>query len=198
MELNRKYRLEREAAFGEIEKAFNEKIKELALWSQTFTKGKTQLLLPEHMELQERFRWPSAVICAASDLKDGKKSLKEIFGRVSGRYEGRNPQQVLGIADDFTRSVASKTDGRLSAFEDIHKLLDVAERDFDATYKPLSWDQIEYWQKTHPLDPPTLEYAYRENQRHFMKESLKEMRELLNELQTGKPRPGAAPRAPRP
>lgn len=197
MELNRKYRKEREAAFDEIQKAFNRKMKELAAWSQEFVKGKTQMTLPEHMELQETFRWPAAVVWAASDLRDGK-SLKEIFGRVSDRYQGRDPRQILGIADDFTRSAAAKTDGRLSAFEDMLKVLEVAERDFDITYKPLSRDQIEYWQKKHPLDPASLEYACRENQRHFMKESLKEMRRILHDLQGQKPQPGAKPKGPTP
>lgn len=194
MELNREFRKAREAAFDEIQQAMIEKIKEKALWSQEFVKGKTDgLVLPEHIQLSETFRWPASISYAASDLKEGKKDLKEIFSRVSSRYEGK-PAQVIGVADDFTRSPESKTDGRKSAFEDMFKLLDVAERDFDLTYKPLTRESMEYWHKKHPIEPQHLEYAFRENQRHFMKESISEMRQFLTDLESGKP----APKPPKP
>lgn len=194
MELNREFRKAREAAFDEIQQAMIEKIKEKALWSQEFVKGKTDgLVLPEHIQLSETFRWPASISYAASDLKEGKKDLKEIFSRVSSRYEGK-PAQVIGVADDFTRSPDAKTDGRKSAFEDMHKLLDVAERDFDLTYKPLTRESMEYWHKKHPIEPQHLEYAFRENQRHFMKESISEMRQFLADLESGK----QAPKPPKP
>lgn len=198
MELNREFRKAREQAFDEIQQAMVEKIKEKALWSQEFVKGKNDgLILPEHIQLSETFRWPAALTYAASDLKEGKKDLKEIFSRVSSRYEGK-PAQVIGVADDFARSPEAKTDGRKSAFEDMHKLLDVAERDFDLTYKPLPRESMEYWHKKHPIEPQHLELAYRENQRHFMKESIGEMRKFLAELEAGKPAPAKPPAPPKP
>lgn len=202
MATDRQYNKDREDAFSEIQKAIGEKITELAYWSQDFVKDKKDgLILPDHVKLTEVFRWPASMSYATSDLKDGKKDLKEVFSKVSGRYEGK-PQQVIGLADDFVRSSQAKLDGRQSAFEDMYKLLEVAERDFDLTYKPLSKDMLDYWHKKHPIEPQHLEYAYRENQRHFMKESINEMRKFLGEVQAGtfkaKPAPNAAPKAPTP
>lgn len=203
MELNRQYKKDREAAFNEIQKALTEKITELAYWSQDFVKDKKDgLILPDHVKLTEVFRWPASMSYAAGDLRDGKVGLKEIFSKVSGRYEGKNPQQIIGVADDFIRSADAKLDGRKSAFEDMYKLLEVAERDFDLTYKPLSKDSLDYWHKKHPIEPQHLEYAFRENQRHFMKESISEMRKFLGEVEAGtfkaKPAPNAGPKAPTP
>lgn len=198
MELNREFHKAREAAFDEIQKAMIDVIKDKALWSQEFVKDKPDgLVLPEYVQLSETFRWPASLSYAASDLKDGKKDLKEIFSRVSSRYEGK-PAQIIGVADDFTRSPEAKIDGRQSAFEDMFKLLDVAERDFDLTYKPMGRETLEYWHKKHPIDHQHLEYAYRENQRHFMKESITEMRKFLTDLQDGKAVPNAGPKPPKP
>lgn len=199
MELNRKFRQERDAAFDEIQKAMNDKIRDLAYENVEFMKDKKDgLNLPDHILVSETFRWPAALTYAAGDLKEGKRSLKEIFARVSSRYEGSNPQQVLGVADDFTRSADAKLDGRKSAFEDLYKLLDVAERDFDLTYKPQSRDMLDYWHKKHPIGADHLEYAYRENQRHFQKQSIDNMRQFLKGLEAGKPAPGAKPSVPKP
>ena len=199
MELSRKFREARDAAFDEIQKAMTDKIRDLAYANVEFMKDKKDgLNLPDHVQVSETFRWPAALTYAAGDLKEGKRSLKEIFARVSSRYEGNNPQQVLGVADDFTRSPAAKLDGRASAFEDLYKLLDVAERDFDLTYKPQSKDMLEYWHKKHPIGADHLEYAYRENQRHFQKQSIDDMRKFLQDLETGKPAAGAKPASPKP
>ncbi len=199
MELDRNFRKDREAAFDEIQKAMFAKIQEKALWSQGFVKDKNDgLILPEHVQLSETFRWPAAISYAAGDFKENRKPLKQIFSGVSGRYEGKNLQQIIGVADDFVRTPASKLDGRKSAFEDMFKLLDIAERDFDLTYKPLSKDMLDYWHKKHPIDYQHLEYAYRENQRHFMKESINEMRQVLTALQAGKPAPGVTAKPPTP
>lgn len=197
-ELNRKFREDRDAAFDEIQKAIIEKIKELAYWSQDFVKDKKDgLLLPDHVKLSETFRWPAALSYALSELKEGKSSLKEVFSRVSTRYAGK-PQQVMGVAEDFARSPDAKLDGRKSAFEDLHKVLDIAERDFDLTYKPLTKDSLDYWSKKHPIGNTHLEFAFKENQRHFMKESIDEMRRFLNDIEAGKPVRVATPKPPKP
>jgi hypothetical protein len=194
--IDRKFEKDRDAALAEIQKAMGDKIQDLAVWSQSFVQGKDPMVLPDYLKLQEVFRWPTAVSMAAGDLKENK-SLKDVFSRVSSRYQAPKRQQVLGVADDFVRSADAKLDGRLSAFEDVLKVLDVAERDFDATYRPLSSGQIEFWQKKHPLPAEYLETAYRENQRHFMKESIKDMRALLIELRDGKqPSPGVKGQKP--
>lgn len=202
MNIERKFEQDRQKAFEDIQKALTEKITELAYWSSDFMKDKQDgLILPDYVKVSEVFHWPAALSGAASSFKEGKKDLKEIFSYVSGRYEGKNPQQIIGVADDFARSAEAKLDGRKSAFEDMRKVLDVAERDFDLTYKPLSKDSLDYWHKKHPIEHRHLEYAFRENQRHFMKESITEMRKFLDEVEAGtfqpKPKP-AAPKAPTP
>ena len=196
--MDKKFRPEREAASNEIQTALGKKITALALANQATMPNRPEgLLLPEHVQIFETFRWPGALSFAAGDLKE-EKSLKEIFGRVSARYEGKDLKQILGVADDFVRTPAAKLDGRTSAFEDVLKVLDVAERDFDLTYKPLDRNMLDYWRKKHPIDDQHLEYAYRENQRQYMKESIKAMREFLTDLQAGKPAPGVAPKPPKP
>ena len=62
----------------------------------------------------------------------------------------------------------------------------------------LTRESLDYWRKKHPIDDQNLEIAYRENQRHFMTESLKEIRQLVLDLRDAKPSPGAAPKTPRP
>lgn len=189
---DRKFREERQKALEEIHKAMTQKIQDLVAWSRDFMKGKEQLTLPDHMRVQETFRWPASVMFAAAELKDDK-GLKEVFSRVSTRYQAKDMRQIIGLSEDLTRSPAAKTDGRLSAFEDVLKVLEVAERDFDLTYRPLTAESMEFWRKRHPIDPQGLELAYRENQRHFMKESLKEIREMLEEMKNGgAPKPPAS------
>lgn len=195
--MDRKFREERTKALEEIQKALTDKIREKAFWSQEFVKGKDPLILPDYLQLQETFRTVAFASFAAGDLKE-EKSLKEVFSRVSAKYQAKDPRQVLGVASDLIRSPEAKTDGRLSAFEDVLKVLEVAERDFDTTYKPLTRDSLDYWRKKHPIPDESLEYAYRENQRHFMKESLKEVRDLIEGMRDGKPSPAAAPKPPKP
>ena len=194
--MDKKFKAERDAALDEIQKAIGTRITELAKWSQSLTGNNKQLLLPEYVELLEAFTWPTAVSHAAGDLKNDK-SLKEIFARVSSRYQAKDPRQVLGLAEDTDRSPAAKLDGRAAAFEDVLKLLTVAERDFDMTYKPLSGESLKYWNKVHPIGDQNLEFAWKENQRMFMKQSISEIRDLVESLRDGKPAP-ALPRLPKP
>jgi hypothetical protein len=193
---DRKFREEREKALKEIQEAMTDKVKSLITWSRAFMHGKEQLTLPDHMQVQETFRWPNAVFLATSDLLD-EKSLKHVFSRVSQRYQARDPRQVIGLSEDLDRSPAARLDGRLSAFEDVLKVLEVAERDFDMTYRPLGEDSLAFWRKRHPIDPQSLELAYRENQRHFMKESLRDIRQMLEEMKAGTPK-SPAPKPPAP
>lgn len=166
----------RDEALTEIREAMNERIRRQAMWSRSFIQRSKPLSMPDHLKIHEMFRWPGAVVMAAVDLQDGK-SLSEVFSRVSARYQG--PARLPATPDDTARSARAKTDGRYSAFEDVLKMLEVAERDFDATYRPLTRDQVEYWQKTHPLREEYLQLAYRENQRHFMKETMAELRSMI-------------------
>ncbi len=195
--MDKKFKADRDRALDEIQKAVSTRVTELAKWSQTLTGNNKQLLLPEYVELLETFTWPTAVSSAAGDLKQGK-SLKEIFARVSSRYQAKDPRQVLGLAEDTDRSPAAKLDGRAAAFEDILKVLTVAERDFDITYKPLSAETLKYWSKVHPIGDQNLEFAWKENQRMFMKQSIGELRELVEALRDGKPAPAARPTPPKP
>lgn len=194
-----KFNQDRKAAFDEIQTAIGDKIRELALWSQEYIKANPRpngLLLPEHVELSETFRWPAQISHAAGDLKAGKKSLREVFAAVSSRYETKPARGAPSIPDDFNRSAAAMNDGRQSAFEDMHKLLDIAERDFDISYKPLNRNMLDYWHKKHPIGHGHLEFAHRENQRHYMRESLQDMRRFLHNLQAGQPVTGVSPKRP--
>ena len=193
--MDRTFKADRDRALDDIQKAITTRVTELAKWSQTLTNSNKQLLLPEYVELLEAFTWPTAVSSAAGDLKNDK-SLKEIFSRVSVRYQSHDPRQVLGLADDLNRSPQAKVDGRTAAFEDVLKMLTVAERDFDMTYKPLSAESLKYWSRVHPIGDQNLEFAWKENQRMFMKKSIGELRELVEALRDGKPAAAARPKPP--
>lgn len=186
---------ERKAAFSQIQTAFTRKMEELAKEGGKYT-DQSKMSLPEIVEVQEKFRWTPAVLAAAIDLK-ADKPLKDIFARVSKRYQPpagfpRKPAPN-GPAEDMQRPAAHS--GRDSAFADIRKMLEVAERDFDLTYQPLGRDQAEYFLKKHPIGDQHIRFAHKENQRHFMKESIKDVRALLDRLQNP---PAAAPEPPQP
>lgn len=184
---------ERKAAFADIQAAFTQKMNVLAQEGVKYT-DQSKMSLPDIIEVQEKYRWTPAVLSAAIDLRAGKP-LKDIFARVSKRYQPpagfpRRPAPN-GPAEDFQRPQGQS--GRDSAFADIRKMLDVAERDFDETYQPLSREQAQYFLKKHPIGDQHIRFAHKENQRHFMKESIREARALLDNLQNP---PAAAPRPP--
>lgn len=186
--MDRKFREEREKALDEIHEAILQRIKDLLPWSRAFMQGKERLTLPDHMRVHESFRWPNALLFSVEDLK-AQKPLKEIFARVSGRYQAPDPRQVLGLSQDLDPSPEARRDGRVAAFEDVMKLIDAAERDFDISYKPLSGESLAFWQKRESRAPEDMERAYRENQRQFMKESLQDLRTLVEELKNPRPKP---------
>lgn len=172
---------ERAKALGEIKQAFIDRMQKLAqAWTPPPDAG-GGAIMPEYIRTQETFKWPSTVLHIVSDLEE-RRPLKEVFSRVSGRYRDKVPDRILGLAEDLSPSPAGLRDGRASAFEDVLKALDIAERDFDITYQPLSREMVLYWQKRHPLTPDQLETAYRENMRHFMKEMIAEARSVLESL----------------
>jgi len=189
------FEADRRAAFAEIQAAFTAKMHELAKEGAKYSDS-SKMILPEILEVQEKFRWTPTVLAAAVDLKAGKP-LKDIFARVSKRYQPpagfpRRPAQD-GLAEDMQRPVGQS--GRDSAFADIRKMLEVAERDFDQTYQPLNRDQAQYFLKKHPIGEEHIRFAHKENQRHFMKESIREARALLDALQNPPP---VQPKSPRP
>lgn len=199
---NKTFDAERRAALAEIQAAFTKKMEDLAKEGTKYT-DQSKMSLPEIIEVQEKFRWTPAVLSAAIDLQNGRP-LKDIFARVSKRYQppagfprrgvprGSAADQQLP-AEDMQRPQGQS--GRDSAFADIRKMLDVAERDFDATYQPLSRDQAQYFLKKHPIGDEHIRFAHKENQRHFMKESIREARALLDNLQNP---PSAMPKPPSP
>jgi hypothetical protein len=186
---------ERKTAFADIQAAFTRKMEDLAKEGVKYS-DQSKMSLPEIVEVQEKYRWTPAVLAAAIDLK-ADKPLKDIFARVSKRYQPtagfpRRPAPN-GPAEDMQRPAGMS--GRDSAFADIRKMLEVAERDFDLTYQPLSRDHAEYFLKKHPIGDQHIRFAHKENQRHFMKESIKEARALLDTLQNP---PSANPKPPQP
>jgi len=196
------FEADRRAAFAEIQAAFTAKMHELAKEGAKYSDS-SKMILPEILEVQEKFRWTPTVLAAAVDLKAGKP-LKDIFARVSKRYQPpagfpRRPAPRGSAADqqrlteDMERPAGQS--GRDSAFADIRKMLEVAERDFDQTYQPLNRDQAQYFLKKHPIGEEHIRFAHKENQRHFMKESIREARALLDTLQNP---PSIPPKSPRP
>ncbi|MFN7113682.1 MAG: hypothetical protein ACK4PK_04905 [Alphaproteobacteria bacterium] len=187
------FEAERKAAFAEIQAAFTKQMDALAKEGVKYT-DQSKMSLPEIVEVQEKYRWTPAVLAAAIDLKSGKP-LKDIFARVSKRYQPRPgfPRKpgAPPPTEDMQRPAAQS--GRDSAFADIRKMLDIAERDFDLTYRPLSRDQAQYFLKKHPIGDESIRFAHKENQRHFMKESIQDVRARLDALQSPPP---PAPKAP--
>lgn len=142
------------------------------------------LILPEFLETQEGFRWPAVVLYLASDLEQGK-SLSDAVAHVSPASKGA-----------ANNNVPAKN-GRDSAFGDVIAALDVALRDFDANYKPLDAETVRYWQKKHPIEAQHIQYAYKENMRHFMKEAVQELRSELLAIQPTPTIRIAAPKPPK-
>ncbi len=124
--------------------------------------------LASFVEVQEAFKWPTVVSTIATELEQGKK-LQEVFARVA------KPQ-----ASDLA---SPRHNGRESAFADVLKALEIAERDFEKTYAPLSKEQLKYWKAKHPIEDQHLEYAWKENNRHHMKESIRTLRTDIEALQ---------------
>lgn len=185
----------RKAALAEIQATFMQKMETLAKEGAQYSDN-SKLSLPEIIEVQEKFRWTPAVLAAAVDLQ-ADKPLKDIFARVSKRYEPpagfpRRPA-AGGPAEDLQRPAGQS--GRDSAFADIRKMLEIAERDFDLTYKPIGREDVKYFLAKHPIGEENIRFAHKENQRHFMKQYIAEARGMLDRLQNPPP---AAPKPPAP
>lgn len=143
------------------------------------------LILPEFLQTQEHFRWPAVVLYLATDLAQGK-SLSDAFAHVSPASKGA------------VNNNAPAKDGHDSAYNDIIAALDLAVRDFDANYKPLDADTVRYWQKKHPIEEQHIQYAYKENMRHHMKEAVQELRTDLLAMQRAPTIRIAAQKPPKP
>ncbi len=176
-----KFRQERQDALNEIREAFTKRIHDLALQNNITDTG----TMPDYARIQEMFRWPSTILYIVEDLEKSRP-LKEVFSRVSVRYES---QTALGLAEDIYLSPQTAADGRGRAFEEVLKALDVAARDFDISYQPLSRDMLSYWQKKHPIAAEHLELAWKENLRHFMGVAIAESRAVIENLRDHPPTP---------
>lgn len=188
--MDREFRQARQEALHQIRDAFTQRIQELARQNNISDTG----LLPDYARVQEMFRWPTNILYILQDLENDVP-LKEVFAKVSGRYSGKD---APGLAGDIYLSPQTAADGRGRAFEEVLKALEVAERDFDITYRPLTRSMMDYWQKKHPIGPEHLELAWRENLRHFMKEAIAESRSLIENLRDHPPvPPGPQPHWPR-
>lgn len=169
-----KFTEDRKKTLAEIRAFGIERIKDLA---KSPTIKKANFILPEFMEAQENYKWPT-MLHGIAEMLERDRPLKDVFATFAGK-----PQQY----DTAPRQHAS---GRDSAVDDVIRVLDAALRDFDQTYKPLTRDQMDYWLKKHPIGKESMELAYKENQRHFMKESIDW---LKNELGTLRVPPSARP-----
>jgi hypothetical protein len=178
-----KFRKDRKNAFDEIREVFLARMDELAKLGATLgDSGK--MIMPDYLRTEETFRWPGVVLLITGDLKE-EKPLKDVFARVSPRYDAATRPKLPAIAGDLAPSAAK--DGRNSAFDDVFRALAIAERDFEDTYKYLSKGQLDYWRQRHPLPDAQLQLAYKENQRFARQQVLTEVRRTLEDLQNRAP-----------
>lgn len=191
--MDKKFHEDRKQALSDIHDALLQKMEVLAKEGAQFSKT-DDMSMPEIIELEQKFRWLPAAIMVAADLKQ-EKPLKEIFSRVSKRYQQSRPRKpVNAVASDFTR--AAGLDGRASAFADVRKALQIAARDFDISYDPLTRDQAKWWLKKHPIGDQYIRIAHKENQRHYMKQALTALEDTLDLLE--KSIPPQSPQKPEP
>lgn len=196
--MDKKFKEDRQKALGEIYDVLLQKMEDLAREGVVFSKAEN-LSMPEIIEVEQKFRWLPAALMVAADLKEDKP-LKDVFARVSKRYQQTRPRKPINtVASDFTR--AAGLDGRASAFADVRKALQIAARDFDISYEPLGRDQAQWWLKKHPIGDQYIRVAHKENQRHYMKQALTALEDTLTLLESGKlklpPKP-AKPKPPKP
>lgn len=193
--MNNKFKEDRQKALQEIHDAMMHKLEVLAREASK-SKGGDKMTMPEILEQQEKFRWVPAALMVSLDLKQ-EKPLKDIFARVSKRYQTTKPRKpIQSIAADF--KAAQSTEGRASAFEDMRKILKIAARDFEQTYAPLTQDQAKWWLKKHPIGDKYIRIAHKENQRHFMQQTLASLHQTLDALEKGTLRLPKKPQPPGP
>lgn len=145
--------------------------------------------LPDTLKAQEKFYVQGIAYAVTCDLLDGK-ALKNAFARVSRRHSVKIVDDVA--VRDLTRA-KTVTNGTNSAIEDVFQALDILERDFDMNYGPLSRVALDQWKKKHPLTDDALQIAYKENQRHWRCEAIKEIKLVLTKAMAA-PTPPAGPR----
>jgi len=194
--VDKTFKEERQKALNDIHAALMQKMEALAREGVKFSREE-DLSMPEIIEIEQKFRWLPAAIMVTAELKQGKP-LKEVFARVSKRYQHTRPRKpVNAVASDFTR--VAGLDGRASAFADVRKALQIAARDFDIGYDPLTRDQAQWWLKKHPIGDQHIRIAHKENQRHYMKQALTALEETLDLLEAGNlPQSAQKPKPPKP
>lgn len=191
--MDQKFKDDRKQALTDIHDALLQKMEALAKEGTKFSKT-DDMSMPEIIELEQKFRWLPTAIMVAAELKQ-EKPLKEVFSRVSKRYQESRPRKPINaVASDFTR--AAGLDGRASAFADVRKALQIAARDFDISYDPLTRDQAKWWLAKHPIGDQYIRLAHKENQRHYMKQALTALEDTLDLLEKGQLPP--APQKPKP
>lgn len=131
--------------------------------------------LPEFIEAEEMFRWPSVVLYMAVDLAAGK-SLQHAFNAATGGnvLTGRPPQH---------------TTSRAGAFDEIRSALREAMDNFDLFYRPLGREEIRTWQRQISNTEDQIKYAHRAHKEHYMQESIGQILQVLDALEQGKPAP---------
>lgn len=194
--MDKKFQEDRRQALTDIHDALLQKMEALAKEGAKFSKT-DDMSMPEIVELEQKFRWLPTAIMVAAELKQ-EKPLKDVFSRVSKRYQQSRPRKPINaVASDFTR--AAGLDGRASAFADVRKALHIAARDFDISYDPLTRDQAKWWLKKHPIGDQYIRIAHKENQRHYMKQALTALEDTLDLLEKGKlPTVSKKPKPPKP
>lgn len=175
------FKQERHKTLQAIRDAMMVKMEALAKEGAKFTQA-DNLTMPEIIEVQEKFRWVPTTIGLAMELQQ-EKPLKEIFSRVSKRYESRRPPQATQQQLPADLAPVKGLNGRDTAFAEVRRALDIAERDFDMTYPRLTRDQVQWWLKKHPIGEESIRLAHKENQRHYMKAALTEVRGTLDKLE---------------
>lgn len=191
-DFDRKFREDRDRALEEIRDACMDRINRLSdITSARTPEEDRKQSMTDYVRDEEGFNWPVAVLYIVADMKE-EKGLKEAFSHVSVRYDLPDRRQVLGLMDDLQLSPAAKLDGRLNAIETVLKSLDVAERDFSITYRPLRGDEIDDWRRRHPGDDSDIQAAHRAAHEKYTKEQIRELRDMLEGMKTPKAAPAAA------
>ncbi|TAL34796.1 MAG: hypothetical protein EPN97_08005 [Alphaproteobacteria bacterium] len=191
-DFDKKFREGRDRALEEIRDACIERINRLSgITSKRTPEEDRKQSMADYVRDEEGFNWPVAVLYIVADMKE-EKGLKEAFSHVSVRYDLPDRRQVLGLMDDLQLSPEAKLDGRLNAFETILKSLDIAERDFSITYRPLRGDEVDDWRRRHPGDDSDIQAAHRAAHEKCMKEQISSIRDMLEGMKNPQSAPAAA------
>lgn len=197
-EFERKFRADRDRALEQIRNACIDRINALSeITSQMTPDEFRKQSMTDYVHDEEGFNWPVAVLYITADAQKDL-GLKEAFSHVSIRYDLPDRRQVLGLVDDLQLSPEARLDGRRYAFETVLKALDVAERDFSITYRPLSGDQIDDWLRQHSGDESDLREAHRAAHEKYAKETIQDLRAMIESLRDAQPQRASLPKGPQP